>query len=117
MEIAGLVELREALGAERQYAAALQVLRQGIPLTELPRLPATSAAELARRYPGAAAWLQAEHWSGSVYPPQAAAGRRALERLLAGEAPEAVLDAMKAEWVASLEQILCRKGTDDASLL
>lgn len=95
MEIAGLVELREALEAERQYVAVLQHLREGAPLTELPRLPPTPAVELARRYPAAAAWLQAEHWSGNVYPHQPRAGRRALERLRAGEPPEPVLASMK----------------------
>ncbi len=60
--------------------------------------PEITVEELKTRYPRAAAYLKAQSWTRSNNVGKFSAGRKALERIIAGEDYEQVLADMEAEW-------------------
>ena len=69
-----------------------------------PKKPIVSVAELKKRFPRAAAYITAEGWSRSSNSGKRQAGKKALERIIAGENHEQVLADMEAEWNAYTKQ-------------
>lgn len=66
--------------------------------------PKVTVEELKARYPRAAAYLKAENWSYSSNIGKRRAGKKALERIIAGENYEQVLADMEAEWSEYAEE-------------
>ena len=64
----------------------------------MPAKPDVDVAALKRQYPIAAAYLHARAASQSAHDVHRAAGRRAMERIEAGEDHDAVLADMESEW-------------------
>ena len=62
--------------------------------------PEVTVEELKEKYPRAAAYLKAESWTNSSNLGKYSAGKKALERIIAGEDYEQVLAEMEEEWTA-----------------
>ncbi len=103
----GLDQIRAARAAEDDYRESFARMMEdeyndGV---NPPKHPAASSADLCRQYPAAAAYLHAEATSYASHYGKSAAGRRALERLEAGEPYEQVIAEMDSEW--SAEALRC----------
>lgn len=57
-------------------------------------------AELEKKYPRAAVYLKAQDWKWSPDTRQSALGCAAIERVLNGDDPVAVLEEMESKWAA-----------------
>ncbi len=100
--IEGLRELQAALNAHDAYRRAFAHMmddgqNDGI---RPPAVPASSIEELRARYPRAAAYIKADAWACAEHYAKAAAGRKALERIIQGDDYAAALADMEAEWAA-----------------
>jgi hypothetical protein len=99
--IAGLADLEAAINAEEEYHNEFNRRMENEALSSFaPARPAVSSKVLAATYPRAAAYIKAEAWSYASHYAKAAAGRKALDRIINGEDYEQVLADMVAEWTA-----------------
>ena len=98
--IEGLDELRNALADERRYHDEFEeMMRDESNDGAFPPKPiAVKYADIAPKYPRAAAFLKAEDWSYSSHYIKSSIGRRAKERIINGEDHEIVIAEMEAEW-------------------
>ena len=97
--IAGLRVLKEAIAKLENYYYLREKRFEDERLSSLPiAKPNVDLDALKARYPRAAAYLKANAWSCASHYAKAAAGRRACERILAGEDYEVVLAEMEEEW-------------------
>lgn len=97
--IVGLAELRTAINTQVAYDEAFNAaVHRGD--GRYPARPDVDVAALQQQYPIAAAYLHAEAAAHSAHYAHCAAGRKAMERIEAGEDHEAVLADMEAEWSA-----------------
>lgn len=105
--VPGLDELRAAIRDESRYAEEFERMmddghNDGV---RPPRPVAAKSSDVAVKYPVAAAYLKAEAWEvAGGHDVKASAGRRAKERIAAGENHEQALLDMEAQWAAHVKQ-------------
>lgn len=93
--IEGLAELRAAIRRWVNYHQAKTEFERGVrDYEDMPKYDPNERAELKKKYPRAAAYLEAEHWVGTTDPVMVRLGSRACDRLIAGDDPAAVLEEM-----------------------
>ncbi len=98
-DIEGLQELKNAINAEERYRHEFDRRMEDEMLSSIaPDKPKVSVQELKAKYPRAAAYIKAESWKNSSNVRKYNAGKKALERIVAGEDYEQVLADMEAEW-------------------
>lgn len=93
--IEGLAEIKAAISAWVNYHQAKMEFERGE--REFDKIPAYNPnlrSDLEKKYPRAAAYLEAERWICSGNPIKVRLGSRAMEKILDGEDPYAVLDEM-----------------------
>lgn len=100
--IDGLSELQGAINAWMQYGAGLEAMmddeyNDG---ARPPRKPTASITALRATYPRAAAYVDAQTFADADHYAKAAAGRTAMQAILAGEDYTAAMAAMQASWSA-----------------
>lgn len=94
--IEGLAEIRAAISAWVKYhQAKMEVERGDREYDDMPDYNPGELGELKQKYPRAAAFLEAELWAYSSTPIKVRLGSRAMEKILDGEDPAAVLDEMR----------------------
>ena len=100
--IDGLSELQGAINAWMQYGAALEVMMDDEYNDGVcpPRKPAVSITALRAKYPRAAAYIDAQTYADADHYAKAAAGRTAMQAILAGEDYTAAMATMQASWSA-----------------
>ncbi|MBW1723138.1 MAG: hypothetical protein JRJ78_13915 [Deltaproteobacteria bacterium] len=97
--VLGLDELRAAYeDAERERVEYQRMMEDEYNDGARPPRPAGDPAELAAKYPVAAAYLKAEAWSMASHYAKAAAGRKATESIANGEDYKTALETMEKEW-------------------
>ena len=93
--IEGLAELRAAIKNRSNYfVAKMQFERGEIDFEAVPVYRSGEVQELEKKYPRASAYLEAERWIHSGNPVKVRLAARAMEKLLEGEDPEAVILGM-----------------------
>ena len=93
--IEGLAELRAAVKEWAHYLNARAAFERGeIGIKAVPAYDHSKVEALAKKYPRAAAYLEAEKWIYSANPVKVRLAARALEKILDGEDPEAVIQEM-----------------------
>ena len=93
--IEGLDESRAAIKNRFAYfQAKIQFERGEIEFEDVPTYKPGEVEALEKKYPRAAAYLEAERWIYSQNPVKVRLAARALEKLLDGEDPEAVIQEM-----------------------
>lgn len=101
--IPGLKELEAAKEEQAAYREAFsRAMDSGDGI--YPAKPKSDPAELSAQYPMAAAMLRAESYSRATNSRKASAGRKAVERILNGEAWEKVISDMEIEWSAATSE-------------
>lgn len=93
--IEGLAEIRAAIKAWANYHEAKMEFERGE--RDFEDVPAHKPGEvdaLKKKYPRAAAYLEAEQWIYSASPVKVRLASRAMEKILAGEDHEAVIQEM-----------------------
>lgn len=103
--IEGLAELRAAKKNRSNYFVAKMMFERGeIDFEAVPVYRSGEVQELEKKYPRAAAYLEAERWISTGNPVKVRLGSRAMEKILDGEDPEAVIQEMSkgldAFWLA-----------------
>lgn len=94
--IEGLAEIRAATAAWVNYHQAKARFENGeIDFEDVPAYNPNELIDLKKKYPRAAAYLEAEQWIYSQDPVKVRLAARALEKIISGEDPEAVLDEMR----------------------
>lgn len=94
--IEGLAEIRAATAAWAKYHQAKARFENGeIDFEDVPAYIPNELIDLKKKYPRAAAYLEAEQWIYSQDPVKVRLAARALEKIISGEDPEAVLDEMR----------------------
>lgn len=98
--IPGLAELRAAIADEDRYHEAFERMMEDEynDGARPPKPVQISSAEVGLRYPIAAAYIKAEAWECAAHYAKSAAGKRAKQRLEAGEPYQQVIAEMEAEW-------------------
>lgn len=98
--VPGLEIIRTARAEHADYHEALERMMEdeGNDGARPPRKPTADLAALATEYPVAAAYLKAEGYSLASHYAKASAGRRAMERIEAGEDAAVVIAEMEREW-------------------
>jgi len=97
--VPGLDELRAAYEQEYEaFARMMDMMDDEQNDGARPPKPAANPAELAVKYPVAAAYLKAEAWSMASHYAKAAAGRKAMENIANGEDYKTALATMEKEW-------------------
>lgn len=107
MNIEGKQEYEEARGAVENARGAYDAASEyGYPAREAAAMKEAEAefAEICQQYPVAAAWGQANSWTYASNYRKVGAGKRAMERIEAGENHETVLTEMAAEWTAAAHE-------------
>ena len=99
VEIEGLKELRITIAAWNRYWAQRRAFEEG-DIHTMPKKPEVNIGELKDQYPRAAAYLTAERWRLSSKFKKSAFGKQAMDRILAGEDHNKVLDDMYKAWAA-----------------
>lgn len=103
--IEGLKELKAAINEQNDYHYEINRRFENEALSSiLPAQPKANVKDLKKKYPRAAAYIKAENWKYANNYAKAAAGRKALERIINGEDHEQVLADMEAEWDAHREE-------------
>ena len=103
--IEGLWQLKQAINDELNYRYEWNRRMEDEALSSIsPRRPIVSVAELKKKFPRAAAYVKAESWALSNNIGKRRAGKKALERIIAGENYEQVLADMEAEWSEYAEE-------------
>lgn len=93
--IEGLAEIRAAIkGWVNYHQAKTQFERGEIDFEDVPAYNPGEVDALKKKYPRAAAYLEAERWIYSGNPVKVRLAGRALEKILDGEDPEAVIQEM-----------------------
>ena len=93
--IEGLAEIRAAIKNRYAYfQAKMQFERGEIEFEAVPAYKPGEVEALEKKYPRAAAYLEAERWIYSADPVKVRLAARALEKILDGEDPEAVIQEM-----------------------
>ena len=93
--IEGLTELRAAIKSWVNYHEAKMLFERGeIEFEDVPAYNPGEVDALKKKYPRAAAYLEAERWIYSQNPVKVRLASRALEKILDGEDPEAVIQEM-----------------------
>lgn len=93
--IEGLAEIRAAISNSIQYhRAKLQFERGEIEYEDVPAYQPGKIKELEDKYPRAVAYQEAERWARTEDPIKVRLGSRAMEKILDGEDPEAVIEEM-----------------------
>lgn len=93
--IEGLAEIRAAIKAWVNYHEAKMEFERGDrDFDDVPAHKPGDVDALKKKYPRAAAYLEAEHWIYSGNPVKVRLGSRAMDKLLDGEAPETVMQYM-----------------------
>lgn len=93
--IEGLDEIRAARKAWVNYHEAKTRFERGeIDYEDMPKYDPKLLGALEKKYPRAFAYLEAERWISSANPVKIRLGSRAMEKILNGENPDAVLDYM-----------------------
>jgi hypothetical protein len=96
----GLAEIRAAREDEMRYQEQFNEMMEdenndgAMP----PRPIKTKSSELLAKYPAAAAYLHAEDFSLSSHFAKVAAGKRAIDRLMAGKDYKSIIEKMENEW-------------------
>lgn len=94
--IEGVAEIRAAIKRSIDYHRAKMELERGDRLIEdMPAYEPGETLRLERKYPRAAAFLEAERWASSAILIKARLGFRACQRILDGEDYNTVLDDMR----------------------
>lgn len=98
--IEGLNELRAAIEENNAYQESFHQMmaNEGNDGIYPPKTPQYSVAELMRKYPSAAAYLEAEEYSESENYAQSTIGEKALNRMRTGEDCLLVQKEMQNEW-------------------
>lgn len=97
--IEGLQELEDASIAWKEYYIAYRRFIEDDAEGKAPKKPEASLEELVRKYPRANAYMKAESYAySSSNNARAAAGKKALERILNGEDYKQAITDMKKEW-------------------
>lgn len=95
----GLRELEDASIAWKEYYIAYRRFIEDDAEGKAPKKPEASLEELVRKYPRANAYMKAESYAySSSNNARAAAGKKALERILNGEDYKQAITDMKKEW-------------------
>ena len=103
--IEGLKELKAAINEQDDYHHEINRRFENEALSSiLPAQPKTNIKELKEKYPRAAAYIKAENWKYANNYAKAAAGQKALERIINGENHEQALADMEAEWSAHCQE-------------
>ena len=90
--IEGLAELRAAIKSWVNYHQAKMEFERGErEFEDVPAYNPGEVEELKKKYPRAAAYLEAERWIYTGNPVKVRLGSRALEKIIDGEDPEAVI--------------------------
>lgn len=90
--IEGLAELRAAIkDRNAHFRAKIHFERGEIGIDAVPTYKPGEVEALEKKYPRAAAYLEAERWIYSENPVKVRLASRALEKILDGEDPEAVI--------------------------
>ena len=93
--IEGLAEIKAAIEGNFKYHQAKARFERGeIDFEDVPKNTAKEEIALRKKYPRAAAYLEAERWIDSGNIVKVRLGSRAMEKILDGEDPEAVLEEM-----------------------
>ena len=96
--IEGLAEIRAARAASVNYHQAKMEFERGE--RDYEDVPANNPGEvdaLRKKYPRAAAYLEAERWLSTGDPIKVRLGTRGMEKILNGEDPEVVIQEMSRE--------------------
>lgn len=94
--IEGVAEIKAAIRAWSNYHQAKMELERGDRFIEdMPAYNPDELSDLRKKYPRAAAFLEAERWVSSGNPIEVRLGSRAMEKILNGEDYTAVLEDMK----------------------
>jgi hypothetical protein len=97
--IEGLDELENAIGEWRSYDYEFSRRFDNESLSSIsPRRPKSDINEIKKQYPRAAAYLKARAFSDAHNYAKAAAGKKALERIINGEDYNKVIQEMEEEW-------------------
>jgi hypothetical protein len=103
--IEGLKELKAAINEQDDYYHEINRRFENEALSSiLPTQPTANIKELKEKYPRAAAYIKAENWKYANNYAKAAAGKKALERIINGENYEQALADMEAEWSAHCQE-------------
>lgn len=103
--IEGLQELEDASIAWKEYYIAYRRFIEDDAEGKAPKKPEASLEELVRKYPRANAYMKAESYAySSSNNARAAAGKKALERILNGEDYKQAIADMKKEWCDYCEE-------------
>lgn len=92
--IEGLAEIRAEFKKSIEHHKAKTLFERG-ELVDMPAYNPEKVTELKKKYPRAAAYLEAERWIYSENPVKVRLAARALEKILDGEDPEAVIQEMR----------------------
>lgn len=93
--IEGLAEIKAAISAWANYHQAKTRFERGeIDFEDVPAYNPNLRSDLEKKYPRAAAYLEAERWIRTDNPIKVRLGSRAMEKILNDEDPYAVLDEM-----------------------
>lgn len=98
--IPGLAELRAAVEDEERYHDEFERMMEdeGNDGARPPKPIKIESATVRAQYPIAAAYIKAEAWEQASHYAKSAAGKRAKQRLEAGEPYQQVIAEMDAEW-------------------
>lgn len=93
--IEGLDEIKASIVASMEYHQAKMRFERGeIDFEDVPKNNHTGVNDLLKKYPRAAAYLETERWILTENIIKVRLGSRAMEKILDGEDPHAVLDEM-----------------------
>ena len=93
--IEGVAEIKAAIRASINYHQAKMELERGDRFIEdMPAYNPNEVSDLKKKYPRAAAFLEAERWVSADNPVKVRLGSRAMQKILNGDDPAAVLDEM-----------------------
>lgn len=96
--IEGLDELKAARSALVNYHQAKQEFERGErEYEDVPVYNPNEYADLRKRYPGAAVYLEADAWITTGTPIKVRLGSRAMEKILNGEDPDTVREFITQE--------------------
>jgi hypothetical protein len=96
--IPGLAELQAAVNAWERYEIERERRLNSESMSSIIPARPMDPAEVAAKYPVAAAYLKADDWAGAANFEKVSAGKKAMKRIEAGENYETVIAEMEAEW-------------------
>ena len=99
--IEGYTEIKAAYADVARY---FRDLEKSYETSIGPNPIAVQPEDVEKKYPKAAAYVEAEKYSKADNYDKANAGKKAMERIVAGENYETVIAEMKAEWLADAEK-------------